>query len=95
MIEREQVRAARALLGWSQSDLSNRSGIGRRTLMNFENGLTHPMDVTLQRIEEVLKAAGVQMTRSRDGSIGVLLSYESFLEGRARRHIEHLGSDGE
>lgn len=61
--------------------------------MNFENGLAHPMDVTLQRIEDVLKAAGVQMIRNGDGSIGLLLSYESFLEGRAKRGIGSLSND--
>lgn len=85
MIEPEQVRAARALLGWSQDDLSERSGINRRTLMNFENGTTLPLDLTLQRIVDVLKSAGVEIVRKSDGSIGVFLTYECMLEQRLRQ----------
>lgn len=90
MIEPEQVRAARALLSWSQADLANRSGINRRTLMNFENGTAMPMEATLYRIEEVLNLAGVQTIRNHDGGIGVFLSYESLLEGRLKQSAENF-----
>lgn len=33
-----QSRMARAALGWSLSDLSKASGIGRATIARFENG---------------------------------------------------------
>jgi DNA-binding XRE family transcriptional regulator len=33
----EQVRAARAFLGWSQRELSEASGLSYETIRNFEN----------------------------------------------------------
>jgi len=32
-----QVRAARALLGWSQGDLAERAGISKQTVNRFES----------------------------------------------------------
>ncbi|MGA8694887.1 MAG: helix-turn-helix transcriptional regulator, partial [Xanthobacteraceae bacterium] len=38
MLEPAQIRAARALLGWRQSELSKASGVGTATIRRIENG---------------------------------------------------------
>ncbi len=56
----EQCRAARALLGWSQSDLEKSSGVARKTLADFEGGKkTRPYGRTLEAISKTLEEAGV------------------------------------
>lgn len=41
----EQVKAARALLGWSQEDLANRADLTQNQISSFEFGRTKPADV--------------------------------------------------
>jgi DNA-binding XRE family transcriptional regulator len=57
-----QVRAARALLGLSQTDLAKAARIHRATLIDLEVGKREPQDATLIAIEEKLSSAGVKFT---------------------------------
>lgn len=59
-ISSSQCRAARALLGWSQDDLAERSKVGRATLANFEKEKTLPYERTLRDIQSALEQAGVK-----------------------------------
>ncbi|WP_025662169.1 helix-turn-helix transcriptional regulator [Rhizobium sp. IBUN] len=54
-----QCRAARGLIGWSQTELCQAAGVGRATLANFEAQKSTPYDRTLRDIESALHAAGV------------------------------------
>ena len=61
MIYPSQVRAARGLLGISQTDLSRRAGVGLATVKRIER-TSEELHVTLQtllRIRKALEAAGV------------------------------------
>jgi predicted transcriptional regulator len=56
------IRAARALLGWAQSELSKRSRVARGTIRRME-GFDGPVSArteTLDRIVAVLEKAGVE-----------------------------------
>jgi predicted transcriptional regulator len=56
------IRAARALLGWAQSELSKRSKVARGTIRRME-GFDGPVSArteTLDRIVAVLEKAGVE-----------------------------------
>jgi len=70
MIVAPQVRAARALLGWTQDDLASRSEITHRTLAMFEVGKRMPHARTLAKIKEVLEGAGITFLKS-DSALGV------------------------
>ena len=61
MISGAQIRAARALLGMSASELAKRAGIGWATVQRFESveGIPESRSGTLQRIKETLEEAGV------------------------------------
>lgn len=54
-----QCRAARALLGWSQTDLEQRAAVARKTLADFEAGKRQPYQRTLADIRRVLEEAGI------------------------------------
>ena len=55
-----QCKAARDLLGWKQSDLSEKSSIGESTIADFERGVREPMDRTLRDIKVAFEAAGIK-----------------------------------
>jgi transcriptional regulator with XRE-family HTH domain len=55
-----QVRAARALLGWTQGELAARAGIGKQTVVRFEGGGHAPISSVVEAIRATLVAAGVE-----------------------------------
>lgn len=59
MIVKEQIAAARALLGWSRQDLSDRAEVSLRTIARFESGEGDITTSKLARLEDVLLNAGV------------------------------------
>lgn len=60
LVTREQVRAARAWLNWSQAELSAKSGVSKRSIAMYEAGWTVPYDDTLEKLRHTLEAAGVR-----------------------------------
>lgn len=62
MFSPRQIRAARALINWSQSDLAEHSGLARPTIANLEAGNQEPGWPTLQKIETAFDLAGVEFT---------------------------------
>lgn len=81
----EQIRAARALLGWSQSDLAERAGLSQTGIARIENGTNHPNSQTLNKIEkafeendiEFLGAAGL---RKKTDEVKTLRGTDGFKE---------------
>lgn len=59
MITPAQIRAARALIGWKQTDLASASGVSEMSIKNIERGATDPRVSTLQALQEALEGAGV------------------------------------
>lgn len=77
-----QVRAARALLGWSQAELSRRTGLAKRSIANLELAATRPYDRTLRILKRTFTDAGVayavhgrkiQVTLNIDAPLGASL----------------------
>lgn len=60
MIEPRQIRAARALLNWSQSDLADQSGIAVSSIKNVENSITVARKETLEDIQKAFEKSGVE-----------------------------------
>ncbi|WP_395820819.1 helix-turn-helix transcriptional regulator [Devosia sp.] len=54
-----QIRAARALLGWSQSTLATKANVARPTIALAERGKSVPWDETLIRLKQAFEAAGI------------------------------------
>ncbi len=61
MITPKQIRAARALIGWQQSDLAEAAGLSLTGLSNIEKGYADPKASTLTAIETALRAAGIEL----------------------------------
>jgi DNA-binding XRE family transcriptional regulator len=71
-----QIKAARALLAWSQSDLCKEAGISRATLNDLENETGDPRRSSINRVEETFSRHGVIFLSTgdtRDGGPGVRL----------------------
>jgi transcriptional regulator with XRE-family HTH domain len=57
-----QVKAARQLLGWSQSRLAAETGVSASTIAKFEEGKQRPAMLDLSVVHRMLKDAGVELT---------------------------------
>ena len=61
MIGREQVRMARAALGWGVRVLAEKAGVTANTISRYENG-ADALGATLTKIQRALEASGVEFT---------------------------------
>jgi DNA-binding transcriptional regulator YiaG len=75
LITTRQVKAARALLGWSQSDLAHRSGVSEPTIARLESaeGELGGREGTGEKIRKSIEAAGIQFIDENGGGPGVRL----------------------
>jgi transcriptional regulator with XRE-family HTH domain len=68
----EQLRAARALLGWSQSELALRAGLSIPTIKRLEGGFgPHVSDETRARLQKAIETAGIEFIEENGGGAGV------------------------
>ncbi|HEY5105190.1 MAG TPA: helix-turn-helix transcriptional regulator [Caulobacteraceae bacterium] len=56
----KHVRAARALLAWSQQDLAKKADVATSTVADFERGQRKPVANNAQAMREALEGAGIQ-----------------------------------
>lgn len=61
-IKAAQIRAARALLNWSQKDLAERADISDVSVINYENEKRTPHQSTLNKIIQAFELAGILFT---------------------------------
>ena len=73
MITREQCRAGRALVGWTQSQLAKAAHLGLSTIRDFEKGRRVPTHNNLLGIKSALKNANVEFIDENGGGPGVRL----------------------
>ena len=71
-----QIRAGRALLGWSQVELAGAAGVGIATLQRIEQneGVVKGNFSTVLKIQRALEEAGIHFIDDEAGEIGVRLS---------------------
>jgi DNA-binding XRE family transcriptional regulator len=77
MLTPAQIRAARALLNWSQVDLAAASGVALQSIKNIETGKTDPRLSTATALCRALETAGIIFLddgQSTDGGPGVRLA---------------------
>ncbi len=92
MISSRQIRAARALLGWTQTDLAKAAGLHLNAINKIENEINEPRSSTLERIQGVCEAAGIRFRGQR----GVELKDDDFETKRfegpdfIRHHIDDI-----
>jgi transcriptional regulator with XRE-family HTH domain len=75
MICSGQIKAARAMLGWSAQDLANESGVGPATIRRYEMQVGIPSGNTrvLALLKTTLERAGVGFTGDPLSNPGVTL----------------------
>lgn len=79
----EQIRAARALLGWSQGDLAEKAGLSQTGIARIENGTNQPNSKTLEKINTAFESADIEFLgesglRKKTGEVKVLRGQEGF-----------------
>ena len=77
MIDGRQIRAARAMLGWSREDLLKASGISMSALLRMEGALADRRSSTLNKVAKALTLAGIEFVTRDDGAIGVILKAQN------------------
>jgi transcriptional regulator with XRE-family HTH domain len=63
----KQVKAARLILGWSQSELGGQSGVSAAAIGHLETGKRPLPMLTVSVIRGALEAAGVEFTGQGPG----------------------------
>lgn len=81
----EQIRAARALIGWSQKDLADNSGLSQTGIARIENGTNHPNSSTIAKITAAFDKVDVEFigdsgVRKRTGEVRTLRDEDGFKE---------------
>jgi predicted transcriptional regulator len=68
-----QIKAARALLGWSQSDLARHSGISEPTIARLEsaNGQLGGRGETVRKIRAAFETSGIEFIEENGTGEGV------------------------
>ena len=76
MLNSSQIRAARALLGWSGKELSMKSGVGVTTIRRYEleEGIPSANLRVLAKLKITLEAAGIEFTGNPLKNPGVTLN---------------------
>jgi transcriptional regulator with XRE-family HTH domain len=74
LIRIEQFRAARGLLGWSQTKLAEMAGLSLPTVKRVESGFGPPVsDHAREKLGRALQQAGVEFIDENGGGPGVRL----------------------
>ena len=75
-MDAEQLRAARALLRWSQQDLAEKSRVSAPTIKRLEamEGPLSGHSATIRALENALMDAGVSFIPENGGGAGVRLT---------------------
>ena len=71
MITPRQIRAARALLGWSQQQLADKAIVSLNAVTRLEKGKVDSRVSTINAIEKTLSKAGVEFLPASDKGEGV------------------------
>jgi predicted transcriptional regulator len=71
MITACQIRAARALLGWSQQDLADKSVISVNAIRRLETGHVDPRLSTVTAVQKAFVKAGVVLLSNGEMGEGV------------------------
>jgi hypothetical protein len=70
-----QCRAGRALIEWSQAQLSQAASIDQQTIADFEKRFRSADETTRRRLRAALEAAGVVFIAENGGGAGARLKF--------------------
>jgi transcriptional regulator with XRE-family HTH domain len=87
-----KIRIARAVLGWSQTDLAQRVGMTQRAIHKLEQGATEPRRATVLAIEAIWHSTGIAFEDLPDGSFRLLVT-SSVIDGEDAGVAASAGSN--
>ena len=70
MITSDQMKMARAALGWGVRELAKMSDVAANTISKIENGSDARVS-TVERIQAALETAGIEFISENGGGVGV------------------------
>jgi transcriptional regulator with XRE-family HTH domain len=70
LLTKEVLKAARALLGWTQQELADEAGLHHGTLSRFESEISMHEE-TIAKIAAAIKRGGIEFVIEDDQIIGV------------------------
>jgi transcriptional regulator with XRE-family HTH domain len=79
---RDQCRAARALLNWTQDRLAEAASVSKKTLADFEAGNRDPYERTLADIQKALEGAGIEFISENGGGAGLRFRNRTEAQGQ-------------
>ena len=84
MVTTRQLKAARALLGWSQADLAKKSGVSEPTVARLESidGELGGREHTAEKLRAAVRAAGIEFIDEDGGGRGVRVRQHSTKKSR-------------
>jgi transcriptional regulator with XRE-family HTH domain len=88
MLRSEQLRAARALLGWNQQRLATQAQVGVATIRRIEaqNGAIRAISDTVWRLQTCLEDAGIEfIDEDENAGAGARFSRPSSKSGKSRK----------
>ena len=68
MFTPDQLRAARALLNWSQDDLASAAEVAVMMIKNYERRLSDPRLSSMTKLKQTLEQAGIEFIDSTEKS---------------------------
>jgi DNA-binding XRE family transcriptional regulator len=72
LVTNDQLRAARGLLSWSQSELAARAGLSLPTVKRLEAGFgPRVSDEARGKLQRAIEAAGIEFIEENGGGLGV------------------------
>jgi len=74
MVTARQIRAARALLGWSQQELADRAIVSTNAVNRLERGLVDSRTSTVSAVQRALVKGGIEFIPADVKGEGVRLS---------------------
>lgn len=69
MITAQQIRAARALLGWTQQQLADKAKISLNAVNRIERGVVDARSSTVDAVRRALEKAGVEFLFQGRGGV--------------------------
>src|SRR5215470_3507066 len=75
-----EVRTARAVLGWSQTELAKRTAVTQRAIYCIEQNIVQPRKQTEERIIQAFTHAGLRFERLSSGGFKLTVPNKTILK---------------
>jgi len=78
-----EIRAGRAVLGWSQTELARRTAVTQRAIYCIEQNIARPRKQTEERIIEAFADAGLRFERLSSGGFKLTVPNKTLIKLRS------------